>query len=152
MPDIAITIPDLDKALRALSYDAGQLGAEMANAVADEVVIPRLREYPPASGRGQAFRSAKARRFFFAALRSGAITVPYRRTGDLGRRVGKDPFRGGIHVNLLSNHAEIVRGDGQAKYHKGTWPTVAQVAKESEGEAGPVAERYAQGFLRKAGL
>jgi hypothetical protein len=124
----------------------------MANAVAEKEVIPRLREYPPASRRPQPFRSAKSRRFFFAALRAGAITVPYRRTGDVGRRIGKDPFRGGIRVNLLSSHAEIVRGDGQAKYHKGTWPTVEEIARESEGEAGRIAEQYAAGFLRKAGL
>jgi len=152
MPDIQITVDGLDEAIRKLNYDEGQLGAEMANAVADDVVIPRLREYPPASGRPQPFKSAKARRFFFAALRSGAISVPYRRTGELGRRIAKDPFRGGIVVALLAGHAELVRGESQGGYFKGTWPTTDEVARESEAEAGPAAEKEAQAFLRRAGL
>lgn len=152
MPNITITVPGLDEAIRKLNYDEGQLGAEIANAVADDVVIPRLREYPPASGKRQPFRSAKARRFFFAALRRGQITVPYRRTGELGRRIAKDPFRGGIVVAAVAGHAEIVRGESQAAYHKGNWPTMEQVAKESEAEAGPAAEKEADAFMRRAGL
>ncbi len=49
----------------------------------------KMREYPPqisvtrAQAYGQTFQNDKQRRWFFAALRRGELTIPYKRTGHL---------------------------------------------------------------------
>lgn len=81
--------------------------------------------YPGASGAKQEFKTAKSRRFFFAALRKGKLVVPYRRSGDLGRawQIVKLSAARMALVNS-QQHAGLVQGLKQAAYHKGTWKNV----------------------------
>ena len=73
--------------LAKLPEAAQDAGVDEANAYLLNVV----RTYPPrasvsrAQAYGQTFQSDKQRRWFFAALNSGEISVPYRRTQDLSR-------------------------------------------------------------------
>jgi hypothetical protein len=83
-----------------------------------------LQVYPAASRKPQPFKSDKQRRFVMALIREGK--VPYRRTGNLGRKWT-------THVSTSSNGIEGTVGNntdygpyvqsasGQAAYHQGTW-------------------------------
>lgn len=87
------------------------------------------------------FVSAKQRRWFFWALRSGAIQVPYRRTGTLGRRWRHliTPAGGGIRGTLTNRtpYAEFVQDEKkQARVHAGRWPTIQMT------ERGTVARKF----------
>lgn len=114
----------------------------IAARVAKEAVLPKLAQYPPASRKKQPFVSAQSRKYFFAALRSGAIAVPYRRSGALGRPDNWTQVQTGNTLTLTSRQAysDLVRGDKkQAAYFKGVWPTVSQVAAACETDAALVA-------------
>ena len=73
------------------------------------------------------FFSQKQRRFFFAALRDGTISVPYQRTGALGAAWTSNVERSGNGVRgTVSNDAApvigLVMGDsGQARMFEGVW-------------------------------
>jgi len=135
MIDMSITIdatPALT-VLHAITDDA--LYEKMANAVADEDVLPALMKYPSPSGAPMRFKSAKQRAYVIAAIRSGAIQVPYQRTGRTGSSYAKQSIAGGVAVvsNLAS--AEYTRGPGQAEYHRGNWTTHEELAIELEADA-----------------
>lgn len=116
-------------------------------AVAEEA-RDRIAPYPAASRKKQAFKTTKQRRGFFAKLRAGQITVPYRRSGDtLGR--WSQPIRQGRAVVLrnTSPHAVWVHSAaGQAGYHKGRWKTDAGVAEQiaNDGTAERIVEQAVQ--------
>jgi hypothetical protein len=127
MIDIRLDI-DAAAAQRALDrLDDQALTPRVAERVEKEVIRPALMQYPAPSGKKQAFASDKARRFFFAAVKSGRITVPYRRSGALGRDWATTP-----------------------KYHKGTWPTDQQLVKEREGDAALAATAEIVEAIREA--
>lgn len=133
--DIRITV-DASDALRALArLEEDKLRPLIANAVADEDVLPALMKYPPASGKPMRFQSPAQRRAFFAKLRSGAISVPYQRTGRLGRSFQKQPTPQGVDVTSQLAYAPYVRGPGQAAYHSGNWDTLETLASSLEGDA-----------------
>lgn len=133
--DIKITI-DASDALRALAkLDESTLRPKIANAVADEVVLPALHKYPPQSGKPMKFQTSAQRKAFFAKLRSGEITVPYRRTGRFGRSFEKRPIADGLALTSNLAYAPFVRGPGQASYHKGNWDTLDELAEQLEGDA-----------------
>lgn len=139
MFDLSVKI-DVSQATQALDRvgDAGN-PQRIANAVADQVVIPNLAKYPPASGKKQPFKSDKSRRFFFAALADGSLQVPYHRTGDLGASYEKEPIPDGLALRSSLASAEFTRGPGQAEYHKNTWITHEDIALQSESDAALVA-------------
>ncbi len=133
--DLSIKI-DVKDALKALdSLDDPRLPARIAGRVAREVVLPRLMQYPPKSGKKQPFVSDKSRKYFFAALKTGAINVPYRRSGDLGRMWAQQPDSDGMTLTSGMPYSEMVLGPRQAAYFKGTWPTTEQIARACEPEA-----------------
>ncbi len=150
MIDISLDLSDLLSKLARLS-DA-DLERAIADAVATEAVIPEGAKYPAQSHRAQPFTSAVQRRAFFAKLRSGAISVPYRRTGTLGGSATKQPFQSGVAVTWTAPYADIVIGEKQAKYF-GNWPNVTKIAQRVESDTAEligtakVLER-----LREAGL
>lgn len=135
MVDFSVKI-DISQAQAALdALDPRALTLKIANAVADEVVLPALHKYPPQSGKKMQWASEKQRRFVMAQIRAGAIQVPYRRSGDYGRSFQKQQMGDG--VNLVSGlaYAPYVRGPGQAAYHRGTWDTLEDLATQLEGDA-----------------
>ena len=92
---------------------------------------------PPAPGSFKGFVSDKQRRWFFAALRRGDITVPYARTGTLGRRwttnvaVSLDGLVGTIGNN--TDYAPFVQSSGeQAQIHRGRWETIDKVLDDNK--------------------
>lgn len=127
--DVAAVKAALDR------LDDPHLPSIIAQAIADEDVIPALQKYPPQSRKPQPFVSAQQRRAFFAKLRSGEISVPYHRTGRTGSSYTKQAIPDGVVVSSSLPSAAYTRGPGQAAYHKGTWPTHETLAQQLEGDA-----------------
>ena len=139
--DVTITgIDDVQKVLSKVT-DASMPGT-ITKRVATEVVLPKLAQYPSPSGRKQPFVSAKSRKYFFAALRSGQIAVPYRRSGDLGKPDNWAQALSGSTLTLTSlmKYSDLVRTKGkQAAYFKGVWQTDEEIAQSCLFDAGLVA-------------
>ena len=117
------------------------LPTTIAQEVARQVVLPKLAQYPSPSGAKQPFVNDKSRRYFFAALRSGQIAVPYRRTGALGAPDNwtQTPESDGLTLTSTVKHSDLVRGAStQAKYFA-HWPTDEAIALASEDQAALVA-------------
>lgn len=78
-------LPELEAKLAKLPDAAADDGVEAANTY----IVNVMREYQPyrsitrKSVYGSSFKTDKQRRWFFAALRSGEIHVPYNRTQEL---------------------------------------------------------------------
>jgi hypothetical protein len=149
---VTIDASDLIAKINALGSD-GQLARDIADAVADEAVIPELAKAPMRSGKKQPFRTAKQRAFFFAALKDGRIEVPYRRTGKIGMSE-KHPTSNGVDVTVPAKYSDLVRTKKkQAGYHQGNWPTDQDIAKKIEGDTAELIGTAAvMDALRKAGL
>ena len=132
----------------------GPLGQDIAQAVADEAVIPELAKEPfRTPGKKMQFVSARQRAFVMAAIRSGAIQVPYVRTGKIGMSE-KRATSSGVDVVVPAPYSDLVRTKGkQARYHEGTWPTTEDIAREIESdEAELIATASVLKALEKAGL
>ena len=139
--ELTITIKGLDEALKALAIPEERITSVAAKAAA-LATIAEAKPYPGASGKKQPFTSAKQRRYFFAALRKGQISVPYRRTFGLQDAWDYELTPTGATVTNPSPHADytIVKGR-QAKYHKGTWKDEEAIAKAAEPKARDAAEQ-----------
>jgi len=126
---------------------------DIAEAVADQAVIPAFQTMPAASGKKMNFVSNKQRAFVMAAIKSGAIQVPYRRTGKIGD-AQKQPNVSGLDVTLPVAYSDLVRTRGQqAKYHTGTWEDDVTIAERIESQdAERIGEKAVIDALSKAGL
>lgn len=113
------------------AIDGGDLRRLIVDAVANDSVLKRTANYPDNRRVGQPFKSDKQRRWFFAALRKGQISVPYQRTGTLGRGWRYDAGASSV-VNTVP-YAGQVMGDDQSDYfgNKG-WLSTTFIAAESE--------------------
>lgn len=128
--------------LRELMADVDRLAAGVAlrdtMETAVEMVRTQIAVYPaPPSGYRMVWKSEKQRRWFFAALREGRISVPYRRTGTLGRRWTTEVSRQGDDlvgkVGNVTVYGPFVQSvDEQAAVHRGRWRTDEQVARLME--------------------
>ncbi len=132
---------DVAAALAALdAVEARALEKQITNKVADEIILPRLAKYPSASGKKMEFKSERQRRFVMASIRSGAITVPYHRSGALGRSWVKQPLNGGMAIISRLAYAPYVVGDGeQAAYFRGVWDTLDTMAAEIDDDVSQAA-------------
>lgn len=155
MPDIKIKITGLDEALAALNISEGDMRAAAGKAAALST-IATAKPYPPQSHKAQPFRSLKSQHYFFAALRSGAITVPYRRTFQLQDAWRWEPTPDGADVVNDHPHADgVIGGPGRPRawpYHVGNWPTETQIAVKAAPEAGDAAEMAIIELLVRAGV
>lgn len=145
MSTATVTIDvDMREAQRLLATAPLRLQAALMGGMNDatDLLLQRMRTYPPKSTGKVQFVSEKQRRFFFWALSEGIITVPYRRTRNLAnswsRTVAAMP--GGVVGDVGSNsgHAPYNRRvqdrTVQARIHRGNWPTVQDVTERSTGE------------------
>lgn len=146
-----IDASDLQKIAALLD---GPLGQDIAQAVADEAVIPELAKEPfRTPGKRMVFVSSRQRAFVMASIRSGAIQVPYVRTGKIGMSE-KRTTTNGVDVIVPAPYSDLVRTKGkQARYHEGTWPTTEDIAQEIESdEAELIGIASVLKALEKAGL
>ena len=102
----------------------------------------KIAVYPPSpSGRKQPFKTAKSRRYVFAALARGEIEIPYRRgqspgSKSLGRKWQTSTRRWNeAHITNIVSYGEIVQArDKQSAFHKTTgWQTIEDVV-DKEGD------------------
>lgn len=111
-----------------------------------------VRTYPVQRlGRKQPFKSEKQRRFFFAALRSGEIRVPYRRTGTLGKKWAIGNIRWNrVKIGNNTPYARFVQGEeDQSKFHRqGGWQTTEAIADKEENQVVRDVERGIENYLR----
>lgn len=130
---------DMQSALAALkAADPDALRPKIANAIADEDVLPALQKYPTPSRKKMEWVSDKQRRFVIAAIRTGDIQVPYQRTGQTGVSYAKIPASDGIIVRSGLPSAAYTRGSTEgpaAPYHRGTWPSHEELAEQLEPDA-----------------
>lgn len=141
--------------LKGLEHLLGKLhrmGVEVTPILADGAhdavayIHQKVPEYPLASRKPQPFKNAHQRRHVMWLIRTGQITVPYRRTGGLGRSVTSwhglapgalsrvdtlgDVVRGVIGTSL--DYAKpVIDEDNQAEYHQGTWWTLQGVVRDN---------------------
>ena len=135
MSSFDIRVENLQDVLQRL--DASRMASAISRGLDrwGKHLASKLAVYPPASGKSQPFVSARQRRWFFAALRSGGINVPYRRTGQLGRAwTSKKISQGEVQVVNATPYATWVQGRRQAKYHKGIWPFFGAEAEKTKDE------------------
>jgi hypothetical protein len=116
----------------------------------------KIAQYPPSpAGRKQGFKTDKQRRYFFWALKNGKITLPYKRTGTLGRKwttsVSADGRTGRVGNN--TPYARVVQDSSYEKYshyHKETgWITIQNVAKNEQRAVTGYFERQYERYTRR---
>ncbi len=144
---------DVAAALAALdAVEARRAEKAITNKVADEIILPRLAKYPSPSGKKMQFVSERQRRFVMASIRSGAITVPYHRSGALGRSWVKQPLNGGMAIISRLAYAPYVVGDGeQAAYHRGNWDQLSEMAESIDLEVQEAAAAAVVDLIGSAG-
>lgn len=151
--------------LRALAHGFGEeaarlsgldlLGAiEGANIARD--AHDDIKTYPPQAHVPQAAHwTPRQRRYFFAALASGAISVPYARTGKVGASWATRTTRGATSLTVwLESDSPVapgLMGDSQWWMHAGNWRQGASVWLQHEAEMGAkietaFAERMGRGL------
>jgi hypothetical protein len=154
---IGIDIEGITPLVRGLHNLPGAIRDEAGDAVA-KYLRNVLQNYPPQ--KRVPFReaygpmSAKQRRFFFAALKRGEITVPYKRTQTL--RNNWEIVGAGETAILVNEtpYAHLVMGEGeQARMMEMIgWKTTDAVVEEREARISEVAEGAAKRAIRKVGL
>lgn len=152
MLNAKIDLSDLQQKLNQIT--GPELIRDIAQAIAKEAVEPELAKEPMRSGKKMQFVSTKQRAFVMAGIKSGAINVPYRRTGQIGISQ-QQATSSGVDVVVPAPYSDLVRTKGkQAKYHEQTWPTTDQIS--SEIQDGGIAELIGTAAvieaLEKAGL
>lgn len=132
----SVTIEGLDDLLLRLEKISGgsrvlRDGMERA---ADRVK-GKLQSYPKASGKSQPFKTDQSRRWFFANLREGKISVPYERTMTLSHKWTTEVSGDGSQAKIGNNapYAKLVQGrDDQVAYHKGNWQTAEETLDDNK--------------------
>lgn len=138
MSDAYVRIEGLDELIAAVGRLESLQVLRDTMETAVELVRTQIAIYPPPpSGYRMVWKSEKQRRWFFAALREGRISVPYRRTGTLGRRWTTEVSRQGDDLvgkvgNVTAYGPFVQSVDGQAAIHRGRWRTDEQVARLME--------------------
>lgn len=131
-------LKELDAKLAKLPDAVADDGVEAANAY----LIKIMRAYQPyrkitrKSVYGSSFVSDKQRRWFFAALRSGELNVPYKRTQELSKN-WKTAGDGRLQfVYNETPYAGLVMGEGTQNQllKKMGWKTMEARLKERMGE------------------
>lgn len=136
MAEPSVEVIGLDEVLRKLGNAASPAVLMRGMHKALNLVRRQIVTYPPASHKPMVWASEAQRRFVMAAIRSGEIEVPYRRTGDLSRAWTSEVSETGTDVvGRLGNNTVygpyVMGKETQAAYHAGTWPVAAEVAEES---------------------
>lgn len=123
----------------AAANDPATLRAGLAAACLE--LLREVRKYPPAnrlaraSVYGQTFASDRQRRWFFASMRDGSLTLPYRRSRALGQSWAyevRTPTLAVIGTNI--GYARLVKDEGRQSAYLAAvgWPTVQDDATKAE--------------------
>ena len=143
--DVTISITDpaaLARVIAAVEELAGGLPADLVRLIGDAVArdgaMKRITNYPPRMYRPQPFKTAAQRRWFFANLRDGTLTVPYERTYRLRAGWMVAATATGAEVYNPTPYAGIVQGEPQSGYFQGKgWLNTTFVAQQTEAQDAP---------------
>ncbi len=147
-----IDISDLEAKLRQVT--GPDLVRAIAQAVAKEAVEPELAKEPfRTTHKKMQFVSAKQRAFVMAAIRTGDIQVPYRRTGQIGISE-QHATTNGMDVVVPVEYSDLVRTKGkQARYHQPLWDDTDTISQRIESDTAELIGTAAViDALEKAGL
>src|SRR5262245_41621300 len=113
MINITIDTSDADAKLDALK--SAEIQKRIADRVDREALEIELSKYHSVRRQAQPFKSAKSRKYFFAALRRGQITVPYQRGGALGSpgNWSKTYSNDGLTRTSSKSYSDLVRTQGK---------------------------------------
>jgi len=149
-------VKEVQQALSRFPKDAVDFGADKMS----EFIVDVLKQYPPRKSvtrkqaYGQTFQSQKQRRWFFAALRSGEIQVPYIRTQGLRngwKSIGKGAEQ--IIVNEREGAKFVMGNDTQSRHESLVgWLTIDGVIEEHKTG---ILKKFVGGVkraIKKAGL
>jgi len=104
---------------------------------------------------GRTFQSDKQRRWFFAALKSGELTIPYRRTQTLRRNweimpMGSSDY---IVVNETPYAKWVQDEDTQSNMMRlRNWKTFQAVIQKAGDKIRQIANKVLDAYIRKIGL
>ena len=92
--------------------------------------------YPPQTFAPQPFKTARQRRWFFWALKTGQITVPYSRTGTIANswRTRKEGWSHWVLENSAPYAALVVGRGTQARYHRDNWWIADDIIDDDVGD------------------
>ncbi len=147
-----IRVEGLDKLLKKL----GKMGPQVykpALAEAGAHIKSVMASYPAQmTGRKQPPKTLRQRLFLIYAIREGLISVPYRRTGGLGRRWTVE-FRDNGLTAVVGNNAPQVRlmhaAGEQSRFHAaGGWKTDKQVVHDEARAVQEILARHVHEALK----
>lgn len=149
---------EIARQLAKLPPEASDAGIDEAS----DYLVNVLQTYPPKkyvsrkAAYGVTFFTPKQRRFFFAALADGRISVPYKRKNMRGglqsgwKQVGKG------QRSFIANetpYADLVMGDGQSRHPQAIgWKRVDLIIKDRMGKIVEKFEVGVKNAIRKLGL
>ena len=149
--------------VKELQAQLDKLPVEAADEAITEVqdyMLNVLRMYPPknyvsrASAYGKSFQSDKQRRWFFWALNSGLINVPYRRTQTLSS--GWHKVRSGImgYIVNYTPYAVFVMGERKQSRHEQMvgWKKPSELIDERIEKIKKIIDEAAKKAIRKLRL
>ena len=149
--------------VKELEDKLNKLPIEVANEALSEVqdyMVNVLRMYPPKNyvtrkqAYGKTFQSDRQRRWFFANLREGNITVPYKRTQGLAK--GWHKVRSGItgYIANWQPYAVYVMGDRKQSRHEALvgWKRISDIIKERMDKMSKIVDAAAKKVLKKLKL
>jgi hypothetical protein len=154
---IGLDIEGIDAVQKVLSQvDSPRVASAVTKDVA-HYMRGQMRKYPPQQyvsrtrAYGKPFKTARQRRWFFAALRRGEITVPYVRTMRLQRAWKVMAF--GTTGHLLTNdmpYAKYVQQSPQDRmFTLRQWRSVERVVHENRGAIQRTADESLSRALKK---
>lgn len=158
---IGVDIEGLDEVREKLKrLDSPEPMREMTFEVA-KLIRTEMQKYPSPkhitrkAAYGVTFFSDKQRRFFFAALKRGQISVPYKRTQTLRRGWQILPF--GQSGHIVANevpYAYLVHGEGTQSrmMQKIGWKTLDAVVKKLSDRIRQTANKVYDRWIRRLGL
>jgi len=157
---VSISIPELPQAQRRLAKLPKELHAEALNSAVKFLLserglgwYPRRRSVTRKRAYGKTFFTDRQRRWFWWALRSGKISVPYRRT--MGMRKAWNVVGSGDSIRLVNatRAAVYTIGNQTQSAHERLvgWHTVNRRFKETSRQMDKALQRGAKAAMKKAG-
>lgn len=152
MAENGVRVEGLDKLLKKLER-MGPPIYKPAIAEGAAHVKSKLAEYPPRRYGPQPPWTMKQRIFLITSIREGTLQVPYKRTGNLGKR-WTVAFRDGGLTAAVGNNAPgakwVQSAEDQSLYHKETgWKTDKQVAEEEAQAVKEILQRHIRGEINR---
>lgn len=157
MSEISIKVTGIDKLYKKLGAVQGAKFHRALLQAAGKHLKSKVSRYPEqksvtrSEAFGKPFQSDKQRNWFFASLKDGTLKIPYKRTGNLGRKWYVRPLAGfKSKVGNPVSYGDYIQGSGQSRMMELIgWSTLEDVAEKEKGGIERAAQRIVEYALRK---